>query len=58
MGYVGRFYRDLADKVDSAVRSDFYGRTVNNVDIPPDDGQKYFLTTRDFAKGMQNDINL
>ena len=55
---MGRFYRDLADKVDSAVRSDFYGRTVNNVDIPPDDGQKYFLTTRDFAKGMQNDINL
>ena len=55
---MGSFYRHLADNVDSAVGSDFYGRTVNNVDIPPDDGQKYLLTTRDFAKGMQDDINL
>lgn len=37
------FYRDLADDVDSAVRSDFYGRIVIDVDIPSDDIQKYIL---------------
>ena len=30
-GYVGRFYNDLANNVDSAVNSDFYGRIANDV---------------------------
>ena len=29
--YVGRFYNDLANNVDSAVNSDFYGRIANDV---------------------------
>ena len=57
-GYAFRFYRDLADNVDSAVRSDFYGRIANDVDIPLDEVQKYLLATSDFAKWMQDDINL
>ena len=56
-GYVGRFYRDLANNVDSAGSSDFYGRIANDADIPSDDIQKYLLATTDFAKVMQNDIN-
>ena len=55
---MGKFYKDLADNVDSAVRSDFNGSIANNVDIPPDEVQKYLLVTSDFAKGMQDDINL
>ena len=58
MGYVSRFNRDLADNVDNAVKSDFYGKIANDADIPPDDVQKYLLATSDFAKGMQDDINL
>ena len=57
-GYVGRFYRDLANNTDSAVNSDFNARIANDVDIPSDDVQKYLLATTDFAKGMQDDINL
>ena len=56
-GYVERFYRDLANNVDSVVISDFYGRIANVADIPSDDIQKYVLATTDFAKGMQSDIN-
>ena len=57
-GYLGRFYRDLANNVDSAVNSDCYGRIANDRNIPSEDVQKYLLATSDFAKGMQDDINL
>ena len=56
-GYMGRFYRNLADTVDNVLGSDFYGRIANDADIPSDDVQKYILVTSDFAKRMQNDIN-
>ena len=56
-GYVGSFYRNLADKVDNFLRSDFYGEIANDYNIPSEDVQKYILTTSDFAKGMQTDIN-
>ena len=57
-GYVGSFYRNLADNLDSFLGSDFYGRiTTNDTDIPSEDVQKYILATSDFAKGMQTDIN-
>ena len=56
-GYLGRFYRNLADNVDSSLGSDFYGRIANDADIPTDDLQKYLLATSDFSKGMQDDIN-
>ena len=56
-GYVGSFYRNLADNVDNFLGSDFYGRISNDVNIPSEDIQKYILATSDFAKGMQNDIN-
>ena len=56
-GYLGRFYRNLADNADNSLGSDFYGRIANDADIPTDDVQKYLLTTSDFSKGMQDDIN-
>ena len=56
-GYVGKFYRNLANNIDGAVTSDFYGRIANEADIPSSDVQKYLLATSNFAKGMQNDIN-
>ena len=37
--------------------SEFYGRIVNNFDIPSHDVQKYILPATNFAKGMQTDIN-
>lgn len=49
-GYVGKFYRDLADNVDTFLGLDFYGRITN-------DAEKYLLTTSDFSTGMQDDIN-
>ena len=44
-GYVGNFYRNLADSVDTFLGSDFYGRITNDVDILSEDVQKYILTT-------------
>ena len=51
------FIRNLAGNIDNFLGSVFYGRIVNDADIPSDDVQKYILATSDFAKGMQNDIN-
>ena len=56
-GYVGSFYRNLADNIDSFIGSDFYGRIVKDSNIPAEDVQKYTIATSDFAKGMQSDIN-
>ena len=56
-GYVGSFYRNLADGVDNFLGSHFYGRIANDSNIPSEDVQKYILATSDFAKGMQTDIN-
>ena len=53
-GYVGSFYRNL---INTFMGSDFYGRIANDSNIPSEDVQKYILTTSDFAKGMQTDIN-
>ena len=57
VGYVGRFYRNLADNVDNFLGSDFYGQIASNYDTPSDNIQKYILATSDFAKGVQTDIN-
>ena len=54
-GYVGRFYRNLADNID--VSSDFYSRIATDADIRREDVQKYILATSDFAKSIQTDIN-
>ena len=51
-GYVGKFYRNLADNVDIFLGSDFYGKIANDADIPSEDVQKYILAASDFAKGM------
>ena len=48
-GYVGSFYRNLADNVDNFIGSDS--------DIPDDDVQKYILATSHFAKSIQTDLN-
>ena len=56
-GYVGSFYRNLADSVDNFVGSDFYSRITKDSDLPEDDVQKYILATSDFSKSIQTDIN-
>ena len=55
-GYVGSFYRNLVDRVDTS-SSDFYSTIANDANIPKEDVQKYLLATSDFAKSMQIDIN-
>ena len=37
--------------------SDFYGKIANDANILSKDVQKYILSTSDFAKGIQTDIN-
>ena len=54
-GYVGSFYRNLADRVDT--NNDFLATISNDVNIPKNDIQKYILATSDFPKSMQTDIN-
>ena len=54
-GYVGSFYRNLADNVENG--SDFFSRITANADIPREDVQKYILATSDFAKSIQTDNN-
>ena len=56
-GYVGNFYRNLADNVDSFTDSDFYSRIAADASIPKEDVQKNLLVTSDFAKSIQTDIN-
>ena len=46
-GYVGNFYRNLADNIDDT--SDFFSRITADADIPREDVQKYILATSDFA---------
>ena len=55
---MGKFYRNLAQDIDSSVNRDFYGKTANDREVPSEDVKKYLLATSDFAKGMQDDINL
>ena len=54
-GYVGSFYRNLADNVENG--SDFFSRITANADIPREDIQKYILATSDCAKSIQTDNN-
>ena len=54
-GYVGSFYRNLADRIGTS--SDFYTNIANDANIPKEDVQKYILATSGFAKSMQTDIN-
>ena len=54
-GYVGSFYRNLVDRVDTS--RDFYSNIANDANIPKEDIQKYLLATSDFAKPMQIDVN-
>ena len=56
-GYVGIFYRNLAGNVDGAVSSDFYSRIAKDLDVSFRGIQKYVLSTSDFSKCMENDIN-
>ena len=56
-GYVGNFYRNLADNVDNFLGSEFYGRITNDANSKSANVQKCILATSDFAKGIQTDIN-
>ena len=56
-GYVGNFYRNLADNVDNFLGSEFYGRITNDANLPSADVRKKILATSNFAKSTQIDIN-
>ena len=56
-GFVGSFYRNLADNINNFLGSDFYGQIANDYNILSEDVQKCILATSDFAKGMQTNIN-
>ena len=56
-GYVGIFYRNLADNADNFLGSEFYGKIANDANIPSKDVQKYILATSNFSKGIQPNIN-
>ena len=56
-GYVGNFYRNLADNVDNFLGSEFYGRITNDANSTSANVKKCILATSDFAKGIQTDIN-
>ena len=56
-GYVGNFYRNLADNVDNFLGSEFYGRITNDANSTSANVQKCILATSDFAKGIHTDIN-
>ena len=56
-GYVGNFYRNLADNIDNFTGSDFYSRIAADADLPREDVQKYILATSDIVKSIQTDIN-
>ena len=55
-GYVGSFYRNLADSIDKFVGSDFSWIATDS-NIPTEDVRKYILATSDFAKIIQTDRN-
>ena len=56
-GYVGKFYRNLADNAHNFLGFEFYGKIASDANIPSEDAQKYILVISDFAKGIQTDIN-
>ena len=56
-GDVESFYRNSANNVDNFIGSNFYGKIVNDSNIPANDVQKYILATSDFSKSMQSNIN-
>lgn len=51
-GYVGSFYRNLADNVDNFTGSDFYSQIAADANLPKEDVQKYILATSNFAKSI------
>ena len=58
-GYIGSFYRNLADNVDNFVGSDFYSQITKDSDLPEDDVQKYILYSCyvRLRKGIQTDTD-
>ena len=56
-GYIGNFYRNLADNVNNFTGSDFYTSIAADTNIPRGDVQKCNLATSDFVKGIQTEIN-
>ena len=56
-GYLGNFYRNLADNIDSFTDCYFYSRIAADTNILKQDVQKHIMVTSDFAKSIQTDIN-
>ena len=55
---MGKFGRNHAKDIDSSVNQGFYGKITKDAEVPSEDVQKYLLAASDFAKAMQDDINL
>ena len=55
---MGKFYRNLAQDINSSVNEHFFGKIANNAETPSEDVQKYLLATSDFTEDMQDNINL
>ena len=56
-GYVGSFYRNLANNINNFTGSGFYSRIAADAAIPKEDVQKYILAMSDFGKSIQTDVN-
>ena len=57
-GYFCKFYRNLADNVDSSLVSDFYGRIANDADIPRDNVQKNLLATYTYRRCVKVSLGI
>ena len=58
VGYLGKFYKNLAQDNDSSINQKFCSKIAKNAESLSEDVQKYILATSDFAEDMQDDINL
>ena len=54
--YRSDFYQNLNDSSNQLLDSNFHKQI--DYDTPSEDVQNYLLTTSDFGKGMQDDINM
>ena len=54
--YENRFYKDLGDPFEKSFYSNFQREIISNA--PSQDVKSYLLATRDFGKGMQDNINM
>ena len=50
VGYLVKFYKNLAQDNDSSINQKFYSKIAKNAESLSEDVQKYILETSDFAE--------